>query len=173
MSYPRGVGVTGGILAAMTSRTPIDIVTGFLDSLARGDSAAGMIDVADQIAYTNVSMPTIRGRAKVKKIFTQFDASPASFNYRMVNVSADEESGVVLTERVDEIRLGRFILQFWVCGRFEIADAQITVWRDYFDYFDMTKALLKGLLGVVVPAVVRPLPDEHTTRVLRATGPLA
>lgn len=146
----------------MTSRTPIDLVTGFLDALARGDSAAVMPDLADDVTYTNVSLPTIRGRARVARAFGRFDASSASFAYAMIGVAADAD-GVVLTERVDEIRWGRLIVRFWVCGRFEVRDAQIAVWRDYFDYFDMGKALVRGLFGMVVPAAVRPMPRPEPT----------
>ncbi|WAC54543.1 limonene-1,2-epoxide hydrolase family protein [Gordonia sp. SL306] len=146
----------------MTSRTPIDIVTEFLDELARGDSAAALENVDENIAYTNVSTPTVHGKRKVAKVFSGLDnLSWAGFNYRMVNVSAD--GPVVLTERVDELRIGRVAMQFWVCGRFEIAEGRITVWRDYFDYWDMTKGLVKGLVAAVIPAAQRPLPAKTLT----------
>ncbi|NDZ96771.1 limonene-1,2-epoxide hydrolase [Streptomyces sp. SID6673] len=146
----------------MTSRTPIDIATEFLDALARGDSAAALENVDENIAYTNVSTPTVHGKRKVAKIFGGLDnLSWAGFNYRMVNVSAD--GPVVLTERVDELRIGRVVMQFWVCGRFEIGEGRITVWRDYFDYWDMTKGLVKGLVAVVIPPVQRPLPARSLT----------
>ncbi|MYR06400.1 limonene-1,2-epoxide hydrolase [Gordonia sp. SID5947] len=146
----------------MTSRTPIDIVTEFLDELARGDSAAALENVDENIAYTNVSMPTVHGKRKVAKIFRGMDdLSWAGFNYRMVNVSAD--GPVVLTERVDELRFGRVAMQFWVCGRFEVAEGRIAVWRDYFDYWDMTKALVRGLVAAVVPSVQTPMPAKPLT----------
>ncbi|NDK89275.1 limonene-1,2-epoxide hydrolase [Gordonia desulfuricans] len=140
----------------MTSRTPIEIVTGFLDSLARGDVDAAMLDVADNIDYTNVSLPTVRGKRKVAKIFAAMKPARLRFNLEMVNIA--EDGTVVLTERIDEISLGRLHLQFWVCGRFEVRNAQIVVWRDYFDYLDMTKALLRGLAALAVPSLVTPLP---------------
>ncbi|MGC4933873.1 limonene-1,2-epoxide hydrolase family protein [Gordonia sp. DT30] len=139
----------------MTSRSPIDTATGFLDALARGDSATAALDLADDVVYTNVSLPTIRGSNKVARLFARMDASPVSFDYRMVNVSSADT--VVLTERVDQISLGRLRLQFWVCGRFEVLDGRIAVWRDYFDYFDITKALARGLLRLVIGSAVRPL----------------
>jgi limonene-1,2-epoxide hydrolase len=48
---------------------------------------------------------------------------------------------------------GPLRLQFWVCGVFEVVDGRITLWRDYFDFFDMLKATARGLLGVAVPAL--------------------
>jgi limonene-1,2-epoxide hydrolase len=40
-----------------------------------------------------------------------------------------------------------------VTGRFDVADGRITLWRDYFDYQDTFRAFLRGLVGVVLPAV--------------------
>ncbi|NED59442.1 limonene-1,2-epoxide hydrolase, partial [Streptomyces sp. SID10244] len=42
-------------------------------------------------------------------------------------------------------------------------EGRITVWRDYFDYWDMTKGLVKGLVAVVIPPVQRPLPARSLT----------
>lgn len=39
-----------------------------------------------------------------------------------------------------------------VCGRFEVHDAQIVVWRDYFDHMTIAAATIRGLLGTVIPA---------------------
>ncbi|MFW0784576.1 limonene-1,2-epoxide hydrolase family protein [Gordonia sp. CPCC 206044] len=142
----------------MTSQTPIEIVTGFLDDLARGDLDRALEAVDDHIAYTNVSLPTVNGKHKVAKIFAPISRPSLGFNYQMINVAAD--GPVVITERIDELRVGRLVAQFWVCGRFEVRDARITVWRDYFDYFDMTKALLRGVVGAVIPAASKPLPAK-------------
>ena len=64
----------------------------------------------------------------------------------------------VLTERTDAIIIGRFRMAFWVCGRFEVLDGAIAVWRDYFDFWDITKGFVRGLVGVVVPSAVQSLP---------------
>lgn len=142
----------------MTSQTPIEIVTAMLDAFSRSDVDAGMSYVAENIAYTNVSLPTVRGRSRVGRIFAGLEKPAVGFGYEMINVSAD--GATVLTERVDELRFGPVALQFWVCGRFEVRDAQIVVWRDYFDFFDMTKALVRGLAAVVIPGLQRPLPSH-------------
>lgn len=154
----RSVRRAGGYWSAMTSQTPIEIVTTLLDEFARGDVPAALETIDDDIAYTNVSLPTIRGKRKVAGVLGGVARKESvGFNYRMINVSADD-TGVVLTERVDELRFGRLHLQFWVCGRFEVREGRITVWRDYFDYFDMTKALVRGVAALAVPSVQRPLP---------------
>jgi limonene-1,2-epoxide hydrolase len=40
-----------------------------------------------------------------------------------------------------------------VCGVFEVHDGRITLWRDHADAFDFTKAIVRGLIGAVVPAL--------------------
>jgi limonene-1,2-epoxide hydrolase len=61
------------------------------------------------------------------------------------------DGAAVLTERTDALIFGPLRLQFWVCGVFEVHNGEITLWRDYFDFFDMFKATLRGLAGLVVP----------------------
>jgi limonene-1,2-epoxide hydrolase len=35
----------------------------------------------------------------------------------------------------------------------EVCNGQITLWRDYFDFFDMFKATARGLAALVVPSL--------------------
>lgn len=140
----------------MTSQTPIDLAAHFLDALARSDVAGAMDDLDDDIAYTNVSLPTIRGKRKVNKGFASMTRFNIGFDYRMVNVAAD--GSVVLTERVDELRFGPLAIRFWVWGRFEVSEGRITVWRDYFDYVDCVKGTVRGIAALVVPSAQRPFP---------------
>jgi hypothetical protein len=66
-------------------------------------------------------------------------------------ISADGPT--VLTERTDVLKLGQLRVQLWVCGRFDVHDGQIALWRDYFDWLNGTLATMRGLLGVVMPTV--------------------
>jgi len=66
---------------------------------------------------------------------------------------AASEGDSVLTERTDVLIVGPVRLQFWVCGTFEVHDGRITLWRDYFDVWDITKATLRGLAAVVFPSL--------------------
>ncbi|MDT4891092.1 MAG: limonene,2-epoxide hydrolase [Pseudonocardiales bacterium] len=63
----------------------------------------------------------------------------------------------VATERTDVLRFGRLRLQFWVWGRFDVRGGRITMWRDSFDYLNLTRALVRGLAGVALPGL-RPAP---------------
>lgn len=63
------------------------------------------------------------------------------------------DGAAVLTERTDALIIGPLRVQFWVCGVFEVDDGRITLWRDYFDVYDMFKGLLRGLVALVVPSL--------------------
>lgn len=142
----------------MTSQTPIAIVTTLLDSFAAGEPEAALATIDDDIVYTNVSLPTVRGKSKVAMVFAGTKKSWVGFDYRMINVSAD--GATVLTERIDEVRVGRLAVRFWVLGRFEIAEGRIVVWRDYFDWWDCTRGFVRGLLAIAVPAAQRRMPAK-------------
>ena len=139
-----------------TDRSEAEIARSFLELLALGDLGAAMELVHPDIDYTNVGVSTIRGKSRVAKLFKVMENPRAGFGVQFINVTTD--GPVVLTERIDELTFGRFSMQFWVCGRFEIEDGLITVWRDYFDFWDITKGFVRGLVGVVVPSAVQSLP---------------
>jgi limonene-1,2-epoxide hydrolase len=112
------------------------------------DTAAAVLD--DNVAYQNVGLPTIRGRARAMKLLRGMEGR-ARFEVKTHRIAVNGSS--VLTERTDVLIFGPVRLQFWVCGVFEVSDGRITLWRDYFDVWDMTKALVRGLIGAVVPAL--------------------
>jgi limonene-1,2-epoxide hydrolase len=147
-------------MAATTSpptTSATEVVAAFLGALERGevDAATGLL--ADDVRYTNVGWPTIRGRRAVERLFDAL-VTRAGLRVRIHVHHVAEHEGVVLTERTDALGLGRFEQRFWVCGRFEVADGRITVWRDHFDHADFAAGAVRGLLGAVVPGLNRPWP---------------
>ena len=112
------------------------------------DGAGAVLD--DNLVYQNVGLPTIRGRARAMKLFRAMEGR-AGFEVKTHRIAVN--GSTVLTERTDALIFGPVRLQFWVCGVFEVSDGRITLWRDYFDVWDMTKALVRGLAGAVVPAL--------------------
>lgn len=112
------------------------------------DAAGAVLD--ENLVYQNVGFPTIRGRARTLKLFRGMDCR-AGFEVKIHRIAVNGTS--VLTERTDVLVFGPVRLQFWVCGVFEVTDGRITLWRDYFDMFDFTKALARGVLGAVVPTL--------------------
>jgi limonene-1,2-epoxide hydrolase len=125
-------------------------VEGFLNALQDSDLEAAEAALDDNLVYENVGLPTIRGRARAIKLFRQMEGR-AGFEVKIHRIAAD--GAAVLTERTDALIFGPLRLQFWVCGVFEVHDGRITLWRDYFDFFDMVKATVRGLAGLVLPSL--------------------
>ncbi len=140
---------------------PTAVVRRFLDLLEQGrvDDACDLL--ATDVRYVNVSLPPIRGQHQVRRALTRAMARvpDAGFEVYVHVMSAD--GPVVLTERTDVLKAGRVRVQFWVCGRFDVHDGRITLWRDYFDWGNVTLATLRGLLGAVLPAA-RPAPPARS-----------
>lgn len=139
---------TNGHSAAATS--PAEVAERFLRRLADGDLDGAAELLAEDVAYTNVSLPTVHGRAVVARLMRATLGRPSA-RFEVYFHAISHERGVVLTERTDVLAIGPLRMQFWVCGRFEVREGQITVWRDYFDWANFSVAFLRGLAGVLVP----------------------
>jgi len=57
--------------------------------------------------------------------------------------------------------MGRFEQRFWVYGRFELRDGRIAIWRDAFDWRDITASLLRGAAGAALPSLNRAWPPRR------------
>ncbi|NLU81531.1 SnoaL-like domain-containing protein [Rhodococcus sp. HNM0569] len=142
----------------METQSPEHVVTEFLDALASNDSATIERLLADDVVYVNVSLPSVRGRARVASALgSLFRPGRLGFDVRTHYLATDGD--MVLTDRTDEIAFGRFAARFWVYGRFEVRDGRITLWRDAFDWYDLMLGFTRGALGVVVPAFNRTMPS--------------
>ena len=143
---------------ATVHTTAADIVTGFLRALERCDIDAALALVSEDLVYQNVSLPTIRGRRGLERAFRPM-LRPGRMGFAVCVHHLASDGDVVLTDRTDEISVGRFRARFWVYGRFVVRDGQIAVWRDSFDWFDITVGMVRGLAGVLVPAANRQMPS--------------
>lgn len=142
----------GASATADAAPSDVEIVERFLRLLEQDDHAAAIALLADDVVYTNVSLPTVHGRRMVQRLANATLARPAAGFEVYVHAIA-EADGVVLTERTDVLTLGPLRMQFWVCGRFEVRDGEIAVWRDYFDWGNFTVAFLRGVAGIAIPAL--------------------
>ena len=145
--------------AAATTPQPERVVQDFLLALAANDLDGALALVADDVEYTNVSLPTIRGRAQIDRVFRPLQRIGGRFRVHFHTIAA--EGTTVLTERTDELALGRVAQRFWVYGRFEVSDGLITVWRDSFDWYDITISLVRGVAGAVAPSLNRRWPGSE------------
>ena len=126
------------------------IVETFLKALQSQDFDTADALLADDLVYQNVGLPTIRGGRRVAKMMRGMQGK---LGFEVAFHRNVAEGATVLNERTDAMVVGPFRLQFWVCGVFEVHDGRITLWRDYFDLFDMVKATLRGAVGAVIPSL--------------------
>lgn len=130
---------------------PQTVAEAFLHALAAPDLERAAALLHEDVTYVNVGLPTVQGRRRVAKVLGGLDRPGASFEVYLHAISAD--GPVVLTERTDVLVFGPLRIQFWVWGRFDVHDGQITLWRDSFDNLDILRGLVRGLFGTVVPAL--------------------
>ncbi len=127
------------------------LVERFLDLLCAGDIEGAVELLAVDVEYANVGLPTVHGRERVRRVLrAALGLAGAGFEVYVHTISANGSS--VLTERTDVFKFRRLRLQFWVCGRFDVRDGQIVLWRDYFDQMNIAAATVRGLLGTVFSA---------------------
>jgi limonene-1,2-epoxide hydrolase len=123
----------------------------FLYALQDEDFDKADSALADDIVWQNVGVLTLRGRERIMKIFRRGQGR-AGFEVKIHRIAA--EGNAVLTERTDALIFGPLRLQIWICGVFEVHGGRITLWRDYFDFYDFfVKSLLRGMVAMVFPSL--------------------
>lgn len=137
---------TNGSATATTRE--IEVVEAFLRALEDLDIDAAMALCHPDITYQNVPLPPARGAEATARQLRLLDRCCSGFRAITHNIAAN--GPVVLTERTDIIEIGRFKPSFWVCGSFEVRDGLIVGWRDYFDFADVTVAMVKALVRAVL-----------------------
>jgi limonene-1,2-epoxide hydrolase len=138
--------------------SPVRVVERFMEFLRRGDLDEAVRLLAVDVRYENVGLPTVHGRERVRRLFGRGYEGGAGFDVVIHTICADGAS--VLTERTDILKFRRLHVQLWVCGRFDVRDGQIVLWRDYFDFLDFSKGLLRGMLGVHLPGFRAKVPSR-------------
>ena len=140
-------GRTGNVSSDIDNAHTVEVLLSALQAQDT-DGAGAVLD--ENLVYENVGFPTIRGRSRAMKLFRGMEGR-ARFEVKTHRIAVN--GSTVLTERTDALVFGPVRLQFWVCGVFEVRDGRITLWRDYFDMFDFTKAIARGLVGAVIPGM--------------------
>lgn len=139
---------------------PVEVVRSFLLELEAGELDEALDKLAEDVVYVNVTLPTIRGRRGVERVFRPLmERFGGGFRVHFHTIAAD--GNTVLTERTDALIFGRVEQRLWVYGRFEVADGRITLWRDSFDWLDVIVSLIRGIAGAVSPSLNRPWPGDR------------
>jgi limonene-1,2-epoxide hydrolase len=127
----------------------IEVVEGFLGALERFDVDAALLLLTDDVEYQNVPFPPAKGIKSVERQLRGLVRYCSGFTAQNHHIASN--GSVVLTERTDVIEIGRVRASFWVCGTFELRDGRIAVWRDRFDFADLTWALARGSFAALLP----------------------
>lgn len=136
---------------ATTTTANARTVETFLFAMADEDFDTVESLAAPDLIWQNVGVPSIRGRDRVMKLLRRGEGK-MGFAVKFHRIAQD--GSTVLTERTDAIIIGPLRLQFWVCGTFEVHDGKVTLWRDYFDFFDfLVKAPLRAVAATVFPSL--------------------
>jgi limonene-1,2-epoxide hydrolase len=138
--------------------SPVLVVERFMELLRCGDLDEAVALLAVDVRYENVGLPTVHGRERIRGLFGRGYEDGAGFDVVIHTICADGAS--VLTERTDILTFRKLHVQLWVCGRFDVRDGQIVLWRDYFDFLDFSKGLLRGMLGVHLPGLRAKVPSR-------------
>lgn len=136
--------MTSEVTVLTTTVHEIEVVEAFLAALERLDVDAAMALADPGLVYQNVPFPPTRSAAQAARLLKGLARVGTGFEARILNIASD--GPIVLTERIDVLARGRFQAAFWVCGTFEVRDGKIVLWRDRFDFADVTVAVLKGLV---------------------------
>ncbi|WP_018333209.1 limonene-1,2-epoxide hydrolase family protein [Actinomycetospora chiangmaiensis] len=129
-------------MSAPTS-TEAQVVETFLAALARLDVDAVGELLDPDVVYQNVSLPPARGREATMRVLGSMARPLTGFEIHTHRLAAN--GSTVLTERTDVAIAGRVRIAFWVCGTFEVRNGRIVLWRDYFDWADVTRAAVTGV----------------------------
>ncbi len=133
----------GSTVGTGTTSDPETVVRTFLRRLEELDLDGALELLADDVHYHNVRLSHARSRAAVRRqlgLLTRIDGGFEAHNHHVV-----ADGPVVLTERTDVLIAGPVRVEFWVCGTFEVHDGRITLWRDRFDFLDVTVGMVKGV----------------------------
>lgn len=138
-------------MTTATTINPETVVLRFLRALENQDHDTVAELLSPELVYSNVSLPTLRGGQKVSGLFRQLLRPATGFGVEVHSIAAKGDT--VMTERTDIISAGPLSVSFWVCGTFKVRDGRIVLWRDYFDWWDISRGTLRGLAGIALPGL--------------------
>jgi len=112
----------------------------FVAAWRRNDVDELMTFIAPDCLYHNIPLEAVKGAPAIRVALSGF-ANMASEAEWVLHQIAENDHGVVLTERTDRFKMGGKWVELPVMGTFELRDGLITAWRDYFDMQQFTKQL--------------------------------
>jgi len=121
------------------------VVTQFFALLESGHAAEAVELLAEDAEWRNSGLPTLHGR-RVAATLLGLERRNIRFRADMHHLATDGE--IVLTERTDFLRVGRWESSFWVCGTFRVRAGRIELWDDHYAMGDVLAGSVKGLVAM-------------------------
>lgn len=107
-------------------------VSTFIETWATRDLDRIVAALTPDCIYHNMPWPPLVGHDAIREGLSLFVADAQAIEWRVHHI-AETAQGVVLTERLDRFLIKGKWLEMPVMGVFELRDARISHWRDYFD----------------------------------------
>jgi limonene-1,2-epoxide hydrolase len=116
--------------------SPIEVVRRFCAAWSENKEVVELAEFfTDDAVYHNIPLEPVTGKANIANnigsVIRPGPPSVESIEFRVINIAAN--GPIVMTERVDVFKLSDKSFELRVMGIFEISDAKIKAWRDYFD----------------------------------------
>jgi limonene-1,2-epoxide hydrolase len=121
----------------------LERVRSFIEAWQRNDLDELMSYFAEDCVYHNIPVAPVRGLEAIRATLQGFSGMASRVEWLLHQI-AENEDGVVLTERTDRFEIGGQWVELPVMGSFELAGGRITAWRDYFDLAQFQRQLPGG-----------------------------
>jgi limonene-1,2-epoxide hydrolase len=108
-----------------------DFIAAFIAAWPTGDAATLGRFFSEDAEYSNGPLEPVHGREAIVADLAGMMSLGGEVDADIRHLLSDGE--VVMTERVDCVRLGGKSASLWIAGVFQVHDGVIFRWRDYFD----------------------------------------
>jgi len=110
----------------------IQIVKDFIQAWNDRDLEGILNRFTEDAFYHNIPMDPMIGRDAIRAGLEAFVGMVEEVDWEILAI-AEDSSGRVLTERIDNFKNSKGTMSLPVMGTFEIENGKIAKWRDYFD----------------------------------------
>lgn len=110
----------------------IGAVRDFVAKFEALDLEGIMATFSDHAFYHNIPMEPLVGKDAIRGFIEPFMEPITEIKWAL-HFIAEDENGVVMTERVDTFVFGDRRVVMPVMGTFEFENGKLAKWRDYFD----------------------------------------
>lgn len=113
----------------------IDEVRNFIAKFEALDVKGILATFSDNAFYHNIPMEPLNGIDAIRGFIEPFMEPITEISWAL-HFIAEDDNGVVMTERVDTFVFGDKQIVMPVMGTFEFENGKLIRWRDYFDMRD-------------------------------------